>query len=79
MFCCVRLKILMQGSLHFLRGNFCPASNSSSLQQFLNETLHQVDSTEKKIRQDNYYVPFLGYYLNTVVHVHISSTEIEGK
>jgi hypothetical protein len=30
MFCCVRLKVLMQGFLHFLLENFCPESNSSS-------------------------------------------------
>ncbi len=30
MYCCVHLKELMQGFLHFLWGNFCPESNSSS-------------------------------------------------
>jgi hypothetical protein len=30
LFCCVRLKVLMQGFLHFLLGNFYPESNSSA-------------------------------------------------
>ncbi len=50
------------------------------LQHFLvNETLHQEDSTEKKIIQDNCHVPYFEYYVNIVVNVHISNTEIEGK
>jgi hypothetical protein len=54
------------------------------LQNFLeNETLHQVDSTEKKIiqdiLQDNCHVPYFEYYVNIVVNVHVSNTEIEGK
>ncbi len=30
MFCCIRLKVLMQGFLHFLWWNFCSESDSSS-------------------------------------------------
>ncbi len=46
---------------------------------FINETLHQVDSTEYKIRQDNCDVPYFEDYVNTVVNVHISNTGTEVK
>ncbi len=62
----------MQGFLHFLWENFCPESFYSSPKHFLlKETLHEVNSTEKKITQDNCHVPHFEHYLNTV------DTEIE--
>jgi hypothetical protein len=36
-----------------------------------------MDSTEKKIIQDICRVSYFQYYVNTVVNVHISNTEIE--
>ncbi len=51
----------------------------SILMQGFLHFLHQVDSTEKIIREDNCYVPYFEDYVKTVVNVHISNTEIEVK
>ncbi len=82
MFCCVRLKVLMQCRVFFIS---CEETSFLRvilvpLQHFLiNETLHQVDSTEQKIREDNCYVQYFEDYVNTVVNLHKSTTEIEVK
>ncbi len=54
-------------------------SKSNSQHFLINETLCQVDGTEKKIIQDNCNAPYFEYYVSTVVSVHLSNKEIEGK
>ncbi len=80
---CVHLKVLMQGFLHFLTGNFCPESNSSSPTAFShkrNPASSGQHRVENKTRSLYFlYVPYFEDYVNTVVIVHISNTEIEVK
>jgi hypothetical protein len=80
MFCWVRFKVLMQGFLHFLWGNFCPESNSSAPTAF---SLKRNPASSGQHRVENkttwLFVPYFEDYVNTVVNVHIGNTEIEAK
>ncbi len=67
LWCTFESTVLIQGLLHFL----CEETS------VLNETLHQVDNTEKKIYKIivMYYILNITF-LNTVVNVHLSNPEI---
>ncbi len=80
MFCCVRSKVLMQGFLHFLWGNFCPESSSSAptaLSLKRNPASSGQHRVENKTRW--LFVPYFEDYVNTVVNVHVGNTEIKAK